>query len=106
MRLEEYLIHLGEAWCAATGLSPVTLGAKLANDGKLFTRLAAGKGVTTTRWQSFLSFFRNGDNWPESVIPDAACDLLDRLENIATEADASTGQMSVMSRHSAQDEAA
>jgi len=89
VRLEEYLIRLGEIWCQANDLAATTLGARLANDGKLFARLRAGGGVNTGRFQDFLSFFRDGGNWEGGRIPETAVALLDNLANIATDATAS-----------------
>lgn len=90
MRLEDYLIRLGEIWCGATDLKETTLGARLANDGKLFGRLRSGGEVMTGRFQDFLHFFRNGDNWPGGRVPQDAVDLLDNFENIAIECVAAT----------------
>ena len=103
MKLEEYLIRLGEIWCRETKLEETTLGGRLANDGKLFGRLRGGGGVNTKRFQDFLHFFRNGDNWPEQRVPQEAADLLDNFENIAVEAAASTGKADALSGDDADD---
>lgn len=92
MKLEDYLIKLGEIWCAASGLEETTLGGRLANDGKLFGRLRAGGGVNTKRFQDFLQYFRDGANWPDGRVPQEAADLLDNFGNIAVDAASSTGK--------------
>ncbi|MFN7028416.1 MAG: hypothetical protein ACK4PC_03525 [Sphingopyxis sp.] len=102
VRLEEYLIRLGEIWCGAVDLKETTLGARLANDGKLFDRLRSGGGVTTGRFQDFLQFFRDGANWPAGRIPAEAGSLLDNFENIAVEVAASTGLPGAASREVAE----
>ena len=99
MQLNEYINQLAETWCAATGRTAVALGGVVMNDGKFMGRLRGGGTLTARAFEKFLGFFRNGDNWPDNVIPMAAADLLDRLENIASEADAmSTGQNDDASR--------
>lgn len=93
MKLEDYLIRLGEIWCRESGLEETTLGGRLANDGKLYRRLRDGGGVNTRRFQDFLQWFRDGASWPDGRVPQDAADLLDNLENIAVEAAASTGNI-------------
>ncbi|NIJ37891.1 hypothetical protein FHR22_002594 [Sphingopyxis panaciterrae] len=98
MRLEEYLIGIGEIWCTESDLKETTLGARLANDGKLFERLRGGGGVTTGRLQDFLRFFRDGANWPTGQVPQGAADLLNNFGTIAVAVSASTGQNDDVSR--------
>lgn len=83
MLLEQYLLELMRIWAATTGGAVTTLGARLANDGKLYGRLAAGRSITTSLFQSSLSFFRDGANWPDGSVPETACDLLENFSNIA-----------------------
>lgn len=90
MQLKDYLNSLAEMWTQASGRTLGALSTRVVNDGKFFGRLAVGTGPSVTAFEKFLAFFRNGDNWPDNRIPQAAVDLLDRLDAIATEGRAST----------------
>jgi hypothetical protein len=83
MQLVDHLFALADIWCSSTGRSRVALGGIVAADGKFFSRVAAGGSLTTATFEKFLCFFRDGANWPDNVIPQAAVDLLDGLEAIA-----------------------
>lgn len=83
MRLEEYLLRLGDEWAAAHGRALATLGGAIANDGKFFERLALGKSVTTARFQSALNYFREAANWPDGEMPGTVQQLLKNLDGIA-----------------------
>ena len=85
MQLKTYLDLLAECWAQTTGRTLVALGGVVVNDGKFIARMRAGSNPTTETFERFLAFFRDGSNWPDNVIPMAAADLLDRLENIAVE---------------------
>lgn len=85
MQLVEYIDQLAALWSAATGRTSVALGASVVNDGKFMARVRGGTKPTTETFEKFLAFFRDGANWPDNVIPLAAADLLERLENIAVE---------------------
>ena len=105
MRLIDHLIALRDVWMGQTGASAASLAKQVANDGKFFTLLdRPGATITIRTFEKFLAFFRDGANWPNNVIPLAAADMLDRLDNIATEQAATTGQNDDLSRD--RDEAA
>ncbi len=103
MQLSEYIDQLADAWCRTTGRTPVALGGTVVNDGKFMARMRAGGRLTTETFEAFLAFFRDGANWPDNLIPCDAADLLDRLENIATEERASTGTSVEVSREASLD---
>lgn len=90
----DQLLHLADIWSAANGRSVATLATQVAKDGDTFNRLKRGGRLTTDLFERFLAFFRDGGNWAGGVIPDAAVDLLDNFENIATVAGASTVSVS------------
>lgn len=84
MQLTLQLCHLADIWADNCNRSPATLGTKIANDSKIFDRLKDGSSCTINTFEKFLSFFRDGENWKDSVIPDSAVCLLDQLANIST----------------------
>lgn len=86
----DQLVHLSTIWSKTNDRSLARLATIVANEGGLFNRLARGGRLTTKTFEDFLRFFRDGGNWAGGVIPDAAVELLDNFENIATEAAAST----------------
>ena len=90
--MTDQLLRLGTIWSEVSERSLATLGSKVANESGLFARLADGKDCNTGTIEKFLSFFRDGANWPAGRVPQDACDLLDNFENIAVEASASTGK--------------
>lgn len=92
MQLTEYLQRLSEIWATAHGRTLGALATQVANDGKFFTRLDAGMQPRVATFEKFLAFFRSGENWPDNRIPLSAAELLDRLENIAVNEEAATGQ--------------
>lgn len=92
MTLTEHLNRLAEIWSQATGRSQARLATIVVNDGKLFHRVAAGAGVTSTTFERFLSFFRDATNWPDGCIPPEAGDCLEGLEAIATAPIAAAGK--------------
>lgn len=98
MQLKDYLFQLAEAWTGATNRTLGGLSGLVMNDGKFFSQLAAGGDLRVGTFERFLAFFRDGSNWPDTVIPRDAAELLERLENIATEERASTGQGADVSR--------
>lgn len=90
MTLIDHLKALADVWHKTTGRSLSRLATVVAKDGKFFTRLdLPGRDTQTAMFERFLAFFRSGDNWPDNRIPQAAVDLLDRLDAIATEGRAS-----------------
>lgn len=91
----DQLLGLAEIWCRAADRSRARLSTVVINDGKFFDKIELrGAGCTVATFEKFLSFFRDGANWPEGRIPLAACDLLDNFSNIATEAENSPGKSS------------
>ncbi len=91
MTFIDHLLTIAEIWCRATGRSLSALGNAVANDGKFFGRLERGTYPTVATFEKFLSFFRDGANWPDGRIPQPAGDLLDNFSNIATAAPESPG---------------
>ena len=65
------LLSLARGYSAATGVEFKTLGSRAADNWKLFTRLADGKGCSAkgaeaaTAW--FLEAWPDGVPWPEDV---------------------------------------
>lgn len=98
MTLTDYLDRLAEIWCSTSGRTRVALGTLVAKDGKFFGRLEGGMQPRLPTFEKFLGFFRDGSNWPDNVIPLAAADLLDRLENIAVDGAVATGSGDDLSR--------
>lgn len=88
----DQLLKLADVWAVANDRSMATLATQVAKDGDTFNRLKRGGRLTTELFERFLSFFRDGGNWKDGLIPDAAADLLDNFENIATDAAASSGK--------------
>jgi hypothetical protein len=86
MRMTEQLIALGECWSDASKRSLSRLATRVQNDSKFFDRLAQTGTCTTATFEKFLTFFRDAANWPDAVIPQAAAELLDNFENIASAA--------------------
>lgn len=100
MRLVDHLQELARLWGEASGRSLSRLATRVVNDGDFFRRLDRGGGFKDATFEKFLGFFRDGANWPDNVIPLAAVELLDRLENIAVEGEAATGLGDDLSRGS------
>lgn len=91
MRMKEQLLRMADLWSQADGRSIARLATIVVRDGKFFDRIGrVGKDLQTETFEKFLSFFRDGANWPDGRIPQAACDLLDNFANIATGSAAST----------------
>lgn len=97
MHIEHHLLKLGEIWCVRADRAMSTLGIKIANDGKFFDRVRRG-AVSVDTFGMAMAFFKEGANWPDGVIPDAAVSILDLFENIACEAACATGQIGDLSR--------
>lgn len=98
MRIVDQLVRLAGIWSVENDRSVSRLATIVADDGKFFTRIEAGGRLTTETFEKFLTFFRDGANWPAGRIPAEAADLLDNFENIAVEAAASTGPAAPLSR--------
>ena len=82
MTLIDYLTRLARLWSEATGTSQARLATRVANDGKLFQRIAGGAAVTTPTFERFLLFFRDPGNWPDGRIPAQAEKTLLALASI------------------------
>jgi len=55
--LKADLIARATAYCAGRDMSMARLATIVANDGKFFTRLAAGGGMTTRMYERFIAYF-------------------------------------------------
>ena len=60
-----HLTALAEAYCAATGTNLHALGKRVAGNGKLFKRLAAGFDCTSGNAEAASEWF--AANWPDSA---------------------------------------
>lgn len=77
MTLIERLMRLGALWAEACNRSTARLATIVANDGKLFERLEAGKTCTVDTLERFLAFLGTPSNWPAATgIPAEAASLL------------------------------
>jgi len=94
----DQLQRLAEIWVRVSERSLSRLATIVVNRGHFFDSLQGGGDCGTETFEKFLSFFRNGDNWPAGRVPQDAADLLDNFENIAVEAGASTGKGDGFSR--------
>lgn len=84
MRMKDQLIRLATIWATVSSRSVARLATIVVADGKFFDRIGArGKDLQTETFEKFLSFFRDGANWPDGRIPQTAVDLLDNFANIA-----------------------
>lgn len=86
--MTEQLHIIATLWAGLSNQSLATLGSKQQGDSRFFARLAGDGSCTTRSFEKFLTFFRAATNWPDNVIPQAAADLLDNFENIASAASA------------------
>jgi hypothetical protein len=59
-----HLRDLASEWATANGRSLARLATLVANDGKLFDRLATGAGCTIATYERFMRFFADPANWP------------------------------------------
>jgi hypothetical protein len=80
LTLIERLMRLGVLWAEANGRSPARLATIVANDGKLFDRLAGGATCTIATFERFIVFLRDPANWPAAGMPDEATGLLGSVE--------------------------
>ena len=85
MRLIDHLTGVARIWATNRNRSTARLATIVINDGKFFVKVARGGGCTVATFEKFLMFFRDGKNWPDNVIPLDAAELLERLENIASD---------------------
>ncbi|UAK24370.1 hypothetical protein [Sphingomonas nostoxanthinifaciens] len=76
MTLIDKLMQLATVWATATGRSTSRLATVVANDGKLFDRLAAGATCTVATLERFTVHLSNEVNWPNCTIPSEARALL------------------------------
>ena len=76
MQLIDRLVRLAELWAQQSNRSLSRLATVVANDGKLFERIAAGGSCTLATFERFLNHLDKPENWPASVIPDEALDIL------------------------------
>jgi hypothetical protein len=90
--MTEQLHLIATLWAGLSGQSLATLGSKQQGDSRFFARIASDGSCTTRSFEKFLTFFRDAANWPDNVIPQAAADLLDNFENIASAANAEVAQ--------------
>jgi hypothetical protein len=90
--MTEQLHIIATLWAGLSGQSLATLGSKQQGDSRFFARLAGDGSCTTRSFEKFLTFFRDATNWPDNLIPQAALDLLDNFENIASAAKAEVAQ--------------
>lgn len=85
MTLIDRILALADLWSAANGhRSTSRLSTKVANDGGLLKRLAAGGGATVASLDKFALYLREPGNWPGEVIPIEGSKLLDAIGHIAT----------------------
>lgn len=92
MRIKDQLIYLADQWAEANGKSIATLAKIVVSDNKFFVRISQpGKDLHTETFEKFLSFFRDGANWPDGRISEPACELLDNFSTIALPAPAHPG---------------
>lgn len=82
----DQLILLADTWASSNNRSKARLATIVVNDGKFFKRIAASENCNLVTFEKFLNFFRDGRNWKDGCIPEAAVLLLERLENISTDA--------------------
>ncbi len=99
LRMIEQLCQLAEIWATANDRSVARLATIVLNRGHFFETLRNGGDCGTETFEKFLSFFRDGANWPDQRVPQDAVDLLDNFENIAVSAAASTGKAATESGH-------
>jgi hypothetical protein len=82
LTLNERLLAASAIWSRDNGRSEATLATKVANDGKLFERLRAGRGCNVATAERFFAFFRDPGNWQEGV-PVRVAELLNGV-NLGT----------------------
>lgn len=85
MRMTDQLLQLATIWGDVSRRSLSRLATRVQNDGRFFDRLQETGTCTTKTFEKFLTFFRDAGNWPDNIIPQAALELLDNFENIASE---------------------
>lgn len=57
------IIEAKNRYCEITGLAPATVATKVANDGKFFDRIEAGKGFTMATYEKVMEWFK--ENTPK-----------------------------------------
>lgn len=97
LRMIEQLCQLADIWAVASDRSVARLATIVLNRGHFFETLRSGGDCGTETFEKFLTFFRDGSNWPAQRVPQDAVDLLDNFENIAVAAAASTGKVAAES---------
>ncbi len=65
------LLRLSAIWCETNARSQSRLATIVANDGKLFDRIAAGGSCTMATFDRFLTFFGKEENWTGGVPAEA-----------------------------------
>lgn len=63
--LRSHLIAVADAYCAARRLSRARVSTIVFNAGAALDRIAAGKDITTGRWERAMAWFHQ--NWPEGA---------------------------------------
>lgn len=76
MHLIDRLVRLAELWAEQSNRSLSRLATIVANDGKLFDRVAAGGSCTVATFERFLDHLDRPENWPNSTIPPEALSIL------------------------------
>lgn len=87
MTPNDYLLTLAKQWSEATGRTLVALGGEALNDGKFFRNAPTLPRFTMPTAQRLIDFWRDGDNWPDNVVPLAVSDMLDRWPFVSSETD-------------------
>lgn len=72
MTLIERLLRLSAMWADANQRSLPRLATIVANDGKLFERLQAGKSCTVATLERFVAHLSAPVNWPGEAVPEEA----------------------------------
>lgn len=81
----DQLLKLADLWSAATGRSRARLSTIVADNGRFFGQIEKpGATCTVATFEKFLSYFRDGANWPDGLIPHDAAAVLSNFANIAT----------------------
>lgn len=77
MQLIERLLEVANMWSAANDRSLPRLATIVANDGKLFDRLANGATCTVATLERAFSFLADAENWPGKRVPDRATAVME-----------------------------